>query len=725
MARQVHEYDSNGLAIVYQDTKWCLIDKNGKEVTEQYSYIEEWGEGYYKAELGAKKNILRPDGTIVLKEWHHDVYRVEKGFFIFGNTIPKSKTNPKTRYIRGVAHVNGDVIFPMIFDRARWLENKDGIYAEIDSKPYIVTLDGSVYDPSHAHLPKTVEVDCKDFFEKFANWTLPGLQFYYRDTDAPIIVDTTYHVGDILRAGAFVDVTTKLLKPAHKTRYIIASAHAAMWYEVDDICRHNPYVKAWNLCTLHFNSYFKVMDVYQKEEVTQVFLLHIPAAAVFFLGHDESAMNFVNKATGQEATFVEMARKSLDEKLQMEVHPRSLDKEFVERMHHPIGLDETFHPVSLEQQEEQAEGELAAISKLVHKMADDADLQDFIKVAENFPYQGVKGYVCEGCIYAGGIQGDGEGCGRLFTKSFRERYLKGHCEYRKTDLFKPSSFEEMEKFRKEKAKDTEEKQSNVFALRLVRDLIQEKLDGDIHKLRTFDLYSLAEDSKYGDHELSRADIVKSIFTLVFADSWPGLTVDAINNYEYRCDFINHFQQLLGSNIGDEYFMVMQKFKPTLEQHQRAVNIAHLTYSIGNIWVLPNKGESLCQYKNAPKYKGYIDKYLHAIYEIFLDAKNPDRHLKGIFYQNRMFLSDYQGEEGFKKFVMNLMLDEYVDQNGKPKDIFMFVWSMMKNLDKETYMQAVDKYCSFLEEAIPQRADRIIERLEEILNKGYCPEFCVK
>lgn len=161
-----------------------------------------------------------------------------------------------------------------------------------------------------------------------------------------MIVDTTYHVGDVLRAGFFVDVTTKLQKPVHKTRFLIASAHAAMMCEIPELYQENPNVKNWNLCTLHFNSYFKVMDVYEKKGVTQVFLLHIPRAAAFFLGHDETAMNFVNEATGQETTLIDMARKSLDEKMNMEVHPRSFDKEFVERMHHPIGLDEEYASVN-------------------------------------------------------------------------------------------------------------------------------------------------------------------------------------------------------------------------------------------------------------------------------------------------------------------------------------------------------------------------------------------
>ncbi len=713
-----YDYDNNGIARVFDDGKWYLIDKDEKRVSDGYTYIEEWGEGYYKAEQGAKKNILRPDGSTVLRVWHNDVFKVKHGFFVFSNTIRKSKTNTKTRYTYGVAHVNGDIIFPMIFDTAYWVEDKDFIYAEIEEKPYLITTDGTIYDVARSHLPKKATVDYKQLFEKFANWTLPGLQFFYRDTNAPVIVDATYHVGDILRAGFFVDVTTKLQKPAHKTRFLIASAHAAMLCEVEELCQENPDVKKWNLCTFHFNSYFKVMDVYEKDGVTQVFLLHIPAATAFLLGNDEAAMNFMNEATGQETSLVEMARKSLDEKLKMDVHPRSLDLTFCKRMEQPVGLDEEFYPVLLNAAKEPTEGKDAALSIMVHKLADDADIKDFIEVEDNFPYTGVEGTICEGCIYAGGIQGKGEGCGRLFAKSFRNRYLKGRCEYRKTDLFEPSDFEEMDQYRKKKAKEKEEKSSDVYSLSIVKNFIKERLDGDIDKLRDLDLETLKGDEKYGQDFGPKSELAKSIMALVFGNVWPNLSVDSINHYEYSSSQMIHYQNLFGSNILDQYFKGMEKFNPSKEQFERALRVAHLINSIGNFWVLPNKlndKETMAGYKDNPKFRSYMDRYLQAMYGVFTDEKKPDMHLKGIFYKNRKVMTEYQGAEGWTHFVDNMMLKDFVDESGKPKEIFDYIWSYMKDLDRENYFKAVDKFCTFCEENIPKRADQMIIILKTIMN----------
>lgn len=719
MARTEYDYDSNGLARVYEDALWFLLDRNGNQVGERYSYIEEWGEGFYKAEQGTKKNILRPDGSIVLKNWHNDVFKVQKGFFLFSNTIRKSKTNPKTRYTYGVAHVNGDVIFPMIFDRAHWMEKGDAIYAEIGTQPYIITLDGSIYDPARGHLPKKVSIDYKDFFEKFANWTLPGLQFFYRDTDAPVIVDTTYHVGDVLRAGFFVDVTTKLQKPAHKTRFLIASAHAAMMCEIPELCQENPNVKNWNLCTLHFNSYFKVMDVYEKEGVKQVFLLHIPGAAAFFLGHDETAMNFVNEATGQETTLIEMARKSLDEKMKMEVHPRSLDKDFVERMHHPIGLDEEYYPVNPNAQEEPTDGPIANLSSMIHKLANDADLKDFINVEDNFPYRGVSGTVCEGCIYANGIQGKGEGCGRLFIKSFRERYLKGKCEYRKTDIAKPSFFEEMDMYHKKIEKEKVEKACDTYALNKLNKFVAERLDGDIKKLKDFDFYTLRDDTEFGDERVSVVGLdsilMKSVLTLAFADTYPDFTYESMDKHKYKPDTINITNTIFGINFED-YYKALETYDAPAELRERVVRFGKKVHTIGNIMVLPS-GLNLMR-NTKPLGRGYCDVFLAEFYKMMIGTKKCNMKMLDALNLKKKEVSAFRTEENFNHIVHELMLEDFLDEGGKPKQVFQGLFSWEPGISRDTFIKAANEFLDFCEPFVDKRADRIIDKLEKVLSNNH-------
>lgn len=167
--------------------------------------------------------------------------------------------------------------------------------------------------------------------EKILDWTLSGCQLLYRDTNADINPFKAYPVGKILRAGFFIDTTAKAQRPVTRLRYIIASAHPARLHEAvpdEDF-------KRWRLCTLHFNSYFKVMDVYQYEGVCQVLLLHIPYQALS-LFQGEHSLNFVQGAANMN--LVEIARKSLETKRKIEVCEDTTEDELFERMIQPIGM---------------------------------------------------------------------------------------------------------------------------------------------------------------------------------------------------------------------------------------------------------------------------------------------------------------------------------------------------------------------------------------------------
>jgi hypothetical protein len=183
--------------------------------------------------------------------------------------------------------------------------------------------------------------------------------------------------------------------------------------------------------------------------------------------------------------------------------------------------------------------------------------------------------------------------------------------------------------------------------------------------------------------------------------------------------MGHTINLFGSNVLDKYFISMQKFSPSQQQFERALRVDHLLGNIGNLWVLPGKvcdTETMARYKDCYKFHHYMDRYLQAMYAIFMDDNRTNTTLKGLFYKNRKVMTQYQGAEGWTRFTSNMMLQDYLDADGKPKEIFDFVWGHKKFLDRETYFRAVDKFCTFYEKAIPKRADHIISVLKSILSK---------
>ena len=357
-------------------------------------------------------------------------------------------------------------------------------------------------------------------------------------------------------------------------------------------------------------------------------------------------------------------------------------------------------------------------------------------------YNGLEDHICKGCIYSNGIRAP-YGCGRLGIDSFKQRYTIGKCEYRKTDLYIPSDFEKerkrialqkkqddefeeqfleskeeerLRKYSENKEREEKAKQDGSYAKELIQDFIKEKLDGDINKLATFDFGTLREDQKYGDckgfaFSVDKCNIVKAIMSIVFADVWPELNQYNIERYKYLCNGINYTQYLFGANIMDKFFKGMDKFNPTKEQHERAVRVYHLTECIGNIWVLPG---GIDKDKDTYHYHGYADLFLKGIYAGMTGNGKVQPDLKAALYKARKLMKDYQGSDGFRQFALDMMLNDYIDYYGKPIDLFMHVWSMMKGLKPETYFKAVDEYCDFMEQFVPKRGKMIVEKLKKKL-----------
>ena len=250
------------------------------------------------------------------------------------------------------------------------------------------------------------------------------------------------------------------------------------------------------------------------------------------------------------------------------------------------------------------------------------------------------------------------------------------------------------------------------AISLLQDFIREKLGGDIHKLRTFDFSALNDDRKYGATNNEDAPIVKAVMSVAFGDVWPELSMEKIDCGPYKCAPIQTYQNLFGMNMCDQYFKGMQKFEPSSSQFQRALKVAHMTYSLGNLWVLPGNG-TISNRILDNCYRYYMDKFLKSIYVVLTKQKSVDKVLQKSI-DNCPQMEPYYGEEGFHKFINDMMLEDYVDYYYKPMDIFEFVWSSQKDLDRYKYFKAVDEYCSFCEKAFVKRADKIIEKLEAAL-----------
>jgi hypothetical protein len=397
---------------------------------ENYEMFEPFGSDLHIARRRRRYNLVRSDGSEVLRSWVNGIGEIHKGFFII-TALKKRTASTLAHHAYGLAHIDGSVIFSPIFDKLVWRE-QSFFYAEKDGHPYIIKEDGSIIDLTFEHLPERLEVDQKAFVEKSLDWILTGMRVYYRDSEATINAPNVYTVGKIIRAGFFVDVSSRLTKPLTKLRFLILSAHVAPWDAINELVANDPNIGRWGFSTLHCNSYYIVLDIYKKGGVTQVSLLHIPPAVAKNIGESApAAIKIINEIKTDKGSLVDITRHMLDHNLRAH-HSNHLDDRYLlQCMRHPVGLNNIFDPVPLEPAK--LKGDAAALGRLVSRLAKDADIDNFYtgNLVDNFLWHGLKDSICDGCIYAKAIVDDYRGCGRLTGAPFRRNYMRGSCPDRK------------------------------------------------------------------------------------------------------------------------------------------------------------------------------------------------------------------------------------------------------------------------------------------------------
>lgn len=169
----------------------------------------------------------------------------------------------------------------------------------------------------------------RERLQAIINWTLPGLQLFYRDTNLDESIIQKYEIGKIFRSQTFVDVSNFAGRPATNCRLIIASSKAAPVYKV------NPATKRWGFHSINCNSYFKVLDIYKKEQTTQIFLIHIPYQGINFFSTTKLRLGDQDF----EQQIIDKSRVSLDKKLLSEIPAALNEKQWMDRTNFPIGLD--------------------------------------------------------------------------------------------------------------------------------------------------------------------------------------------------------------------------------------------------------------------------------------------------------------------------------------------------------------------------------------------------
>ena len=383
-----------------KDGRWGLVDEKGNAVGAfDYALMgahRKWG--YTVTTLDGQLGIVNEKGVFTRSVQPNKPALAPKPLYPDSYDIPPSfykgfaVCHQQGKY--GILKTDGNYLFPMVYTAINWNDFKktDCWFAEDERACYLLYPDGTrkMYLKSQAEraplgigkipdkeinnditeeqlewslsepkdilvlYPKTV--DTKSFYASLKEWTgyyFSPLQFYYRDTDAPIDVDKVYKKGSVIRCGAEMEVTQRLLRPVHKLRFMVASPGLLNVEDFPTRDRKELEASAYEECVIGRNLYFIVMDVYHYAGMVQVLLLQLPYDAIAFARkyHIKISLKSLSAISPDDTLLVQYARHDLQIKSAEPVHGHSLSDKWVRKMWQPIGLDENLNPVSKKPEE--------------------------------------------------------------------------------------------------------------------------------------------------------------------------------------------------------------------------------------------------------------------------------------------------------------------------------------------------------------------------------------
>ena len=272
-------------------------------------------------------------------------------------------------------------------------------------------------------------------------------------------------------------------------------------------------------------------------------------------------------------------------------------------------------------------------------------------------------------------------------------------------------------------------------IELIKSFVEDKLDGDIDALSTYPLYKLWGDKKYGNPDRNfdgdDTELMRAIYCVVFKDTWKGLTMDTLADYTFRGDTINTYATMFGRKRQKEQSVHpgIDKFHPSEELSEKIMAYNNLVGTIGNMMVLPNKtltgltlvdgkyqpyAWTLNQHRGMhPLWQDYQDRFLCELYKVLTDRPDKDLDLAELVEANNPSFLPYYGEDGWKAYIKNNMLEGYCDLDYKPQ-LTSKGYTFWRNcyVSPKNYLSEAERFVAFASCIIEGRAQRIIQVLKD-------------
>lgn len=260
---------------------------------------------------------------------------------------------------------------------------------------------------------------------------------------------------------------------------------------------------------------------------------------------------------------------------------------------------------------------------------------------------------------------------------------------------------------------------------IIRAFIVERLDGDCQNFSNFNLYRLTGDDKYGcpgrHFDPDDTNIMRAIYCVVF-NTWDNLSLETLENGTFRGETLNTYNTMFGHPNTESLHPGLDKFTPPETLCKKVEDFqVNWCATIGNMAVLPDlrneNRDSINTYRGCHKYwRDFMDRFLIGLQNVLSQEGWQDQGLSSLLEVNKPYFNPYLGKDGICKFIKNLMLEDYADENLLP--VFSskgyFYWRSW-DMTREQYLEEADRYIDFAKSVISNRSRRIIEILKNRIN----------
>lgn len=266
------------------------------------------------------------------------------------------------------------------------------------------------------------------------------------------------------------------------------------------------------------------------------------------------------------------------------------------------------------------------------------------------------------------------------------------------------------------------------ARRLLLDFIQEKLNGQLDNIRTFDFKSLRDSDKFGCpgryFDCDDTEIMRAIYVVLWEDVLPELSMDTLGNTgKYRGDTMNSFHTMFGREIPDKpgFYAGLEKYHPSDELRERVSEFGNKYCStVGNFVVLPNlyaRDTTLNFYRGTNQWHDFFDRFLIQLKNVLCDCGEKDLLLDELVKANAFCFDKFKGDEGFQALERTLFLEDYCDSVFSPQIVFPMNYHWKNPADAETYFRDAQSYLEKSVRIISSRSQKITDVLQAKINKN--------